>query len=211
MLLTHLPEDVLKLIARMACTLHVKRAKRSQDYIHRVVMPCLELRQTSRIFRQLAPAQEVREKIFLDLPWARAQFIGNAVACVLGAVTKGMPAAAAQVHTLTKDGLAFHLRLHADTAAVGLLDEKQCVLFVASELTGKVGQVNRRVRLRKMLVLPAVYAVDPAKRTPQQQAGFLKWARSIRFKLATDWRRDFARMHRKAVAHEVRQMFPDVP
>jgi hypothetical protein len=158
--LLELDEDALKIIARKVCSVDIRQAKKGINSAMRLLMPSLCLRQTNRAFRQLAPHEQVRAKIHRDLEWLRSFFISNAVVSVLNAITDGPPGPMIQMHTLEKDGIFFHIRVHTVEAGV---------LYQVHEIIGKSNDSTTRTGIMQGLDMPEGWTVDLRKCTPKQQ------------------------------------------
>jgi hypothetical protein len=198
--LLELDEDALKLIAAKVCSVDTKTAKRGMHSVMRVDMPCLSLRETSRVFRLLAPHEQLRAKIHDDLEWFRSFFISNAVLSVLNAIADGPAGAAVQMHTLEKDGILFHIQLHTDAANV---------LYQAHEMIAKRNGNTTRTGMLQGLDMPPEYAVVRARRTPKQQEDLVEWCEKIRNEMLLKWANIFANLHSDMAAKKMR-MFQDL-
>ena len=195
-----LDEDVLKVVVARACSVDIERSKHGNHCIVRVLMPRLLLRLTGRVFRQLAPAADVRLKIHRVLAWSRHIFVEYAVTCVLDAVKHGLPDAATQLHTLEKDGVFFHVQLHADPTGV---------LYQALEIIGRHEGATMRSGILNGLELPGEYAIHPAERTRAEQAALGEWCDAVRWRMVAKWRNVLRGLH-GGLADEQITMFPDL-
>ena len=195
-----LDEDVLKLIARKACSVDTALLKKGNHFFMRVEMPSLCLRLTNRVFRQLAPREQVREKIYRDLEFLRSFFIGNAVASVLNAVTDGPPGPLVQIHTLEKDGISFHIQVHTD---------QEGVMYQAHEIVSKRHGNTTRNGIMQGLDMPEASKVAVRKRTPKQQDELVEWGDKIKDKMLVKWARIFLDLHSSMAENSLR-MFQDL-
>lgn len=200
MQLLELDEDALKIIARKVCSVDSRQAKKGIHSVMRLVMPSLCLRQTNRAFRQLAPHEQVRAKIYRDLEWVRSFFIGNAVASVLNAITDGPPGPVVQTHTLEKDGIFFHIQIHTD---------EEGVLYQAHEIIGKSNDSTTRTGIMQGLDMPESWTVDLSKRTPKQQDDLVEWGEQIKDEMLVKWARIFVDLHSN-MADKSFRMFQDL-
>jgi len=201
MSLLELDEDALKIIARKACSVDSALLKKENHSSLRVEMPSLCLRLTNRVFRQLAPHKQVREKIYRDLEFLRSFFIGNAVASVLNAVTNGPPGPLVQMHTLEKEGISFHIQVHTD---------QEGVMYQAHEIIGKRDGNTIRNGIMQGLDMPEASKVAVRKRTPKQQDELIEWGDKIKDEMLLKWACIFLKLHIDMAAKSMR-MFQDIP
>jgi len=201
MSLLELDEDTLKIIARKACSVDSALLKKGNHFFLHVEMPSLCLRLTNRVFRQVAPHKQVREKIYRDLEFLRSFFITNAVASVLNAVTNGPPGPLVQIHTLEKDGISFHIQVHTD---------QEGVLYQAHEMIGKLNGNTTRTGIMQGLDMPEASKVAVRKRTPKQQDELIEWGKQIKDEMLVKWARIFLSLHIDMAAKSMR-MFQDMP
>jgi hypothetical protein len=200
MSLLELDEDILKIIARKACSVDTVLDNKGTHSPMRLVMPSLCLRLTNRVFRQLASHEQVREKIYHDLELLRSFFISNTVVSVFNAITDGPSGALVQMHTLEKDGIFFHIQVHTDQAGV---------LYQAHEMIGKRDGNTTRNGIMQGLDMPDAWTVAFGKRTPKQQDELVEWGKKIKDEMLVKWARIFLNLHSNMAENSL-LMFQDL-
>ena len=228
MFLLDVPEDLLKGIVRRCCDAqaaqeasntghHDPEREASAHYITELSGNHLHLRAASRLFRTLAPLEDVLfTRLVVDFS-AREKFFAVAAAEAIIAVTHGTSQAGIvpctmQTHSMRCPHSVFFINLHATTDTMGHVPgwRSRCCLHYEIRFRG-TDQDLRHVTASGYqggYPVPESFMTPPAQRDGEQRKEMEAWALFMHQKMLAKWRSSFEEMHR-AMARQGCLMFPD--